>query len=522
MVSTCRYVLHRTWFLCAFLTFTFSSCTNSTEPVKPAGDINELVRNAGELPAMPQSRSEEEVEKFTETNTENGYQWVSNSRRMRLSNKIDEIVAFNSAYNDALYPGALVQGKDVSEGKLTPIGDFAREPITITMNNSSEKVSNPNKATVEEAIGKLVKKAGPSPAQMQYFREEVHSTEQAFLELGLSVGWLTGSVSTKFQKEKSVQKNSIYLYFKQVYYTVSVNSPSAPADVFAPTVSVDDLRQRIYAGNPPCYISQVQYGRIILAKITSTETIDAMTSAFEAAWTIVGAEGKLESNTIEFDCTVDAIVIGGSSQAAANAITSGSVDDINKLIRDEAVYTPNRPAQPISYTLRYLSDSRPVSLGNTVEYKEQSWKLDPNSVQVFDIYLGAFDIEDDGNTFTDGDFYYTIVLTDGKGDTLKDGQGKDAVIQLPREAAQEVGSGGRVSIEKQFYGVAIRKAAEEQFSISAELWDRYTLGEDVKAGSQGAIFKYPWDAISPDWYRMNLVAQQGSYKTSLVFRIEKK
>lgn len=78
MVYTCRYVLHRTWLLCSFLALTLSSCTNSTEPTKPAGDINKLVRNAGELPAMPQSRSEEEIENLTETATENSCQYLFN------------------------------------------------------------------------------------------------------------------------------------------------------------------------------------------------------------------------------------------------------------------------------------------------------------------------------------------------------------------------------------------------------------------------------------------------------------
>jgi hypothetical protein len=502
--------------------FVVSCADNTTDPVKPAGDINELVRNAGELSTKPQSLLREEIGSLTETITENDNQWVSNSKKIRLSNKFDEIVALNSAYNDALYPGALIQGKDIVDGKLTSIGDFAREPITLTINNSSEQIVNPNKATVEEGIGRLVKKAGPSPANILYYKEEMYSTEQAFLELGLSVGWLTGSVSTKFQKEKSVEKNSVILYFKQVYYTASVNTPSAPADVFAPSVSVADLQQRIYPGNPACYISQVQYGRIILAKITSEQTIDAMASALEAAWTIVGTEGRLDKNKIKFNCSVEAIVLGGSASGAANAVTAGSIDDINRLIKDEAVYSPSRPAYPIAYTVRYLSDGSPVKLGSTIEYTEQNWKLNADALQRFDLYFSQFDITDDGNLFTDGDFYYTITVKDSQGKTLRDGEGNDAVIELFREEAKEVGSGGKVLIDKWLYGITVRKQEGENITIHAELFDRYSLGEDVLAGVRRQSFSYPWSTIPQGWQNLDLVPSEGSYKTRLVFKIEKK
>lgn len=525
-ISVLRRVYRRKLCPLAFLLILFlfvAACTdNTTDVVKPAGDINELVHNAGELPAMPQGLLREEIGTLTESETENGNQWISNSKKIRLSNKFDEVIALNAAYNDALYPGALVQGKDIVDGKLTPIGDFAREPITLTINNSSEQIVNPNKATVEEGIGRLVKKAGPSPANILYLKEEMYSADQAFLELGLSVGWLTGSISTKFQKEKSVEKNSIILYFKQIYYTVSVNSPSTPADMFAPNVSVADLQQRIYPGNPACYISQVQYGRVILVKITSTQTMDAMASALEAAWMFVGTEGKFDKNQIKFNCSVEAIVLGGSASGAANAVTSGSIDDINRLIKDEAVYSPGRPAYPIAYTIRYLSNSSPVKLGSTIEYTERNWQLNADVLQRFDLYFSQFDIVDDGNIFTDGDFYYTITVTDSQGKTLKDVQGDDAVIELFREEAKEVGSGGQLPINKQLYGVTVRKKEGESFTVHAKLMDRYSFADDVEAGQQGYKFAYPWSTMSQDWQSMLLKPSEGSYKTNLVFRIEKK
>lgn len=475
-----------------FVLFVNSCSDSSTSPTKPAKDIDELVRNAGELPTVPQAYSRVEKGNQIENTTFEGQNYISDSKLVSLSNKFDEIVAFNSAYADVLYPGSIVQGKDLFEGKLTSVGNFPREPITITIQGgASKEIVNPSLANVTTGVTELLAKSNKTPAQVQFHKTELYNADQAFLSLGLDVNWLAGQLSAKFQNDKSIKKKSVFLYFKQVFYTVSANSLTTPSDYFSSNTNLEQMKSVIYQGNPPCYISSVSYGRIIIVKMTSEDTYQNMKSSLEGSYKIVNGKAEFETNSVLSKSTFDAIIVGGSSKGAADAITSGNIESINELIKRDAEFSTENPGFPISYSVRYLNGGSPVKLGKTTEYLEQNWKIDESNYDKYDILIGNFKIIDDSYWTQKGKFYYKVWLSDKNGNTMKDRDGNLYLIQQSWSDAQEIGTGEELIVAKQFKNVLLPKNQGENFQIMFELYDIADL-KDKLAGKNGSIYNYPW------------------------------
>lgn len=486
--------------LCLSLIF---ACNNPVETPPPPTTVNELVKQAGTLPAQPQSRLEENLGTQNEVLVENGISYSSTSTKKRISNNFDRIVAFNSAFADVLYPGSVVQGKELQQGKLSAI-NVATQKITLTMENSSSiEVANPSNATVTTARADLVKEAAPQPAQMIYLLKEMYSTEQAFTEIGINANWVVASIGGNFQTERSTKKNSILLFFKQIYYTISSTKPE-----FVSSATVEQLSPYIQQGNPPCYISSVSYGRIIMAKMTADTSYSAMRSVIEGSYSIVNGKVRFDKTKFKSNWTFEAAVIGGSAQGAANALNKGSIDALNTLIANDAVPTEGKPGFPIEYTVRYMLDGTLVPLGGSVSYTIPQWQLDKNKYQTFDLYLEKFSIIDDDEVFGSGKFGYTISISDKNDKEIETIESPDLPI--------EVASGNDLVVNYFFKNIVIEKTSGEQAYLNIHLLDLEN-GQWVDAGTQRIAISYP---VVDNRYYTDLV--KGGYSSRFYFRITNK
>jgi len=511
------------YILIAILTIYLLGCSdNSTEPAKEPTTIEDLVIQAGFFKEENFQFQKTDLGTVNEKVSDGENDYVSTSQKKKLVNRFDEIAAFSSNYADVLYPGAIVQGKEVIDGKLSSIAGVPRNPIKIQLQGgNSEQIDQPSNSTITQGIRNILKKDNPQVANMTYSLSEMYSSEQAFLELGLNVKWLPGSLSSKFEKSSDFKKNSIFLFFKQVYYTISVENPANASSLFQNSVSVDDLKSTIYKGNPPLLISSVSYGRMIIVKITSEESINEMRTQVEGSLFGLGKGGSgFDKSKYNLNSTFDAIIVGGSSQGAAEAITNTKdLDQINKLIQSEANFSESNPGYPISYTLRYIQNNKAVNLGKATEYLVPSWQLDPSQFQEFDFIFSHFEIIDDGNFWTDGNFSFEVKVEDKNGNIVKDISGNDLLIESVNNHL--VGSGSNIHLSKIFNGVKIKKGIGQKFIVKATLWDHFSSGKIVEAGFQGFIYDFPWNLHSRDVV-MPLVSSTNEYETKINFSINQK
>jgi len=491
-----------------------------TNPSSSAKDINELVRNAGTLQPRAESKNITNLKTEVKTTEENGIKYSSNSTLKKFSNKFDQITAFNSAYADALYPGAIVQGKDILNGTLSTIGNVERTPINITMSNgNSVIVNNPSKSSVSDGMKQLLNTTNKTAAIVDYTLTESYDDKQSFLEMGLDISWLPANMSAKFNQKKSVTQRSLLLYFKQIYYTISAETYTTPAEYFANQSDVEKLKNTIYNGNPPCYISSVDYGRIIIVKMTSEESYETMKSSLSAGYKIVNGKVQYDKSKFKSNTTFDAIVVGGSATGATNAVVQGNIESIHELITSEAEYSSDNPGFPISYSVKYLKDGTPVKLGTTLEYWEDNWQVDQTNYQKFDIYFDNIYIADDNNWGGDSFFTYKITITDKDGNEVQDVNGKDAIIEEYEPI--KVGSRDNLLIGKHIFGIKLKKNDGEQLWFKIELYAHTGNGKKI-AAHQDFYSKYPWQYLSSD-YAIFFLELEGieDYEATLNLQIRK-
>ncbi|OGU96039.1 MAG: hypothetical protein A2475_01170 [Ignavibacteria bacterium RIFOXYC2_FULL_35_21] len=515
----------------------FYSCSDTTGPTKPAKDIDDLVRNAGVVNTSVVTEKDEKVSEETQLNVLEGVKkWNIKLTKKSLAWNLDNnIIPFNNPNANTLWAGALVQGNEVPNGILNSIGDnLSRTPLTITVQSGSGNLGNniiekPSNANYSKVLQDILDKNVTKCTAKQYLTVQIaHSKQQACIKLGFSANWLTGSLSTNFETNNSSEQKSIYLLFKQVYFTVSVNEPTKPSDYFGDNIKLEDLNYFVKPNNPLCYVASVDYGRLILVKMTYNENITSteLDAKVKLAFSAYEVGGDYKTTDIESKSTFECLILGGSNGGAAKALGSMNLNGILDLIKAESEYTPNTPAYPISYVVKNLADNSIVKLGESTEYTVKEYTENREDYQTFDFYLSQFNIIDDGNFWGDGKFFYKIQIIDKNGNLLKDVNDKDIIIQTDKFNYIKVGDGGKITLTNGIIkGVALKKQSGEQFTVSAQIWD-YDADTDLEihqAGKQGNIYNYPsWNNDFNNWIYMNLVPDAGDYNIQFIYRIEKK
>lgn len=459
------------------------SCSPETTGVEDPKTVDELIAQAGEIPEYA-GYEKTEIGSLTETITEDDTKYVSNSKKMRLRNQYREIVAL-SASPDALYPGAVIQGKTVGNGTLTPI-IAPITPVTITVGSFSKEIANPSLAAVSAAIQELANQAKPKAANLDYNLSSMYSSEASFLELGLDLNWLIASVRGKYEKSKSVRRSSTLLYMKQVYFTASVSTPPQ----FTESVTVDQLTGVIGSKNPPCYISSVDYGRIFLVKVTADTTQEALDAALQASYAAYSGSAGFGKLNLNVNTTFEAIILGGSAQGAANAVTRASMDEINQLIRSEATYSPNNPGVPIAYTVRHMRSHKSVVPGKTIDYTIPSWQLDPSSIQKFTVEFKRIEVTNDCDfgTAGDGDIYYSFHVEDLSGNIIA------GPTSIPWNRTIGQGDGTTLAVNAT-HEIIVPKKAGSGFKLIGYVRDIDGISDSTNYEEMGSFnysFTYPW------------------------------
>ncbi|MBI3010549.1 MAG: thiol-activated cytolysin family protein [Candidatus Omnitrophica bacterium] len=290
--------------------------------------------------------------------------------------------------SNALWPGAVIQGKGLQGGELLAV-PLEQGPVSLTVDlaipEPSIAVDHPDAGSVQTAVATLQRSADARlgtidiiPARIDYVRQEAYSFEQAVLSMGISMRYagklVEAGMDTAFNTERSVDAHTIMVKLYQPMYTISVGNEliPTPADHFAPNLSMKVVEEqqtlgRIGPGNLPLYVQSVTYGRMILFTLTNDQVssaedlIVAMDGAFKGFKT--DAEVSTAHKQVLANSKLHLKVVGGNQQEAFEAISSG---DLSKLFRP--VYATT--GVPLSFTLRTL-DGKPASIRDTIHYQQQ-------------------------------------------------------------------------------------------------------------------------------------------------------
>jgi hypothetical protein len=295
--------------------------------------------------------------------------------------------------SSVLWVGSLLQGKGYKDGigSLKELPIRQRSPLVLSIdllsNNNTVTVPDPNVASVQQAIGKLIEEAtkagGKSGSKISFNQLTTNELSETALKLGLSYKWLSGGVKSNLSFQRKTNENTITAHFIQNMFTISMVLPQTPEDVFSDGFTKDVLDRQTQLGNLgadniPTYVANITYGRILTFTFTST----ASTTDIRAALDVAYGQGRVGLSAgqqkILSEAKVGVVTVGGDASDALAIIRSGDLKDYFK------TDAPLTTAKPISYTVRNLGDNSIAKVSETTEYniKECSAMAGGSNVEI--------------------------------------------------------------------------------------------------------------------------------------------
>lgn len=327
-------------------------------------------------PAMPVNETDVVSDK-----EEGDYRYITEKHNV-VENR--ESVLFLGMNDDVLFPGAIIEGTGIYDFVYRPI-IAARTPITLSLSlegvtttgkSITTTVGDPSRlSNVRQGINDLLKSSvGPDtkvPARFDYTSEQVYSREERNLALGVSGSYAAVSVDADFNWKSEREKNKILSTYRQVYYTVDVDLPSAPYDFFDPDAGVEGVAEAFPAGSMPVFVSSVSYGWMAVLLIETDFSKEQMDTALAVAYGGGNMEANLDfgysTQDVLQSSKIQIIVYGGSTAGITSSTLSG-YNGLMELIDGSKEFGSNSPGVPLSYRLRHLSSNLIARMALTEEY----------------------------------------------------------------------------------------------------------------------------------------------------------
>lgn len=280
-----------------------------------------------------------------------------------------------------MWVGNLIQGASYKggQGSFQELSirqrDTLRLSIDLLTGDNYAEVPSPSLTTVQSAIGDLIQRATDaghrSGSSIDYQEQLTYSVEQAALQLGLSARYLGGSAKTELNVQRAANERTLVAHFVQKMFTIAIELPQQPEDMFSDALTSELWDQQVAAGNIgpnnlPVYIAQITYGRTLTYSLTSTHSENRMRAAISASYNglVGGGSGYTEAELRETlgQQNIKVTAIGGEGQNVLDLISSGDL---------KAYFTTDAPltsARPISYQLNFLGDNSIAKVAETTEY----------------------------------------------------------------------------------------------------------------------------------------------------------
>ena len=328
------------------------------------------------------TRRGEAIENYTNTSTkQQGNEFVVVEKVKKSLSNGSADVAING--NGDIFLGALFKAnQDLLENKPQQISlDRSKGRISVDLpgmvGGDSYVDANPTVSGMQEGVNTLLNRwhekyaaKNPAPARMQYESTSAYSMNQLKAKFGSDFEKVGVNLKIDFEAVNKGEKQVEVVDFKQIYYTANFDAPKNPSDVFAPGVTVDQLKARgIDDKTPPVYVSSVSYGRQMYVKFETTSKSTELKAAINAVIKGVPIKAESEWARVLKNTTVTVSIVGGNADGAARVVT-GTVEDLKKLIQEGATFSTQNPAVPISYKTAFLKDNQVATIQSNTDYIE--------------------------------------------------------------------------------------------------------------------------------------------------------
>lgn len=312
---------------------------------------------------------------------------ITTKTQHKLSKSLSDVALLRPT-SGVVFPGALILADgNLMDGQPTPIA-LKRAPLTISVDlpgllPPAVVVDSPANSAVQDAVTRLVGAwqgetagAGYINAARSYLQiTNAYSSQQAALDLGFNAQWASGDASAQLKVSVDTETTTVMAYYKQVFYTVTVDTPAQPSAFFASSVTPGELSQVISNDHPPAYVRSVDYGRILMVKMTNSSgatSVDVKAAFQEASGEASGGgtvSGKYQD--ILKQSSFQVLALGGGAPTAAAFTGDQDVPArLKTYIEKDAVFRRDNPGIPISYNVAFMKDNELATMGFTTDYTE--------------------------------------------------------------------------------------------------------------------------------------------------------
>lgn len=356
------------------------------QPPAPAGDPTAL-------PDEVQARSEYDDDGEVIVHPEVTYQCTSTPYSMTTNPR--EIVMYDPDVS-ILWPGGLIQGKSRKAlGSLLGLPIAERAPVRIFIDDFATAdnfrvVENPNAANVSAAKGEIVGNATASglsaPSSIDFEMRTHHSEQYVALSASLSGRYLGYSAKLGGGFTRNAAETTVTANFIQRMYTVAVTEPPTPSGFFTSDFTQAKLDEQVRLGrmgpdNPPIYVSEVVFGRMMTFSMTSTASETDIRATIQAAYEGIGVDVNVslsaKQRAILRDARIKVTSVGGDAQATLDVIRTGNW----------AEYFTDAPplnsAAPLSYVFRNVGDGSIAGVTESTSYEIKSCTAVPATPGTF-------------------------------------------------------------------------------------------------------------------------------------------
>lgn len=279
-------------------------------------------------------------------------------------------LALLKSFPHVTWPGALVQGNSIADNDFAPIilprsgGRIRLSTNFVGSSGGSQFRDLPEMKAgeVEDTARAMLLSLNPtdSVGSLHFAYESAGTLREAMVKLGVAYKGGNVSASLDASLNSSYNENAIVAKFTQEFYTVAFDpNPSGASPFFAPTVSLNQIKQFTTPDNPPLFVSEVKYGRILVVTFRSTLSKLELEAAVKAAYAAVS--GSLDASYKEklSKVRMELLAVGATGDMSAQLVQAATPDDLvaalRAAIKSGSKYHPTtNPGAPIAFTMRYV------------------------------------------------------------------------------------------------------------------------------------------------------------------------
>ena len=344
------------------------------------GDIDNttfraVIDNGGGFPEPTESTQVTSSETYSEE--VDGENWTCTTETVSVQDGAGGNGGFPlfSPNSNVIYPGNMLQGNSLNQGTPDIIaieragGKISTDVVDGNIQSTFE-VNSVTKSEVTDAINNIIAgSSGVVPANFSLVIKNIQSREQFALELGVDVNSTFTDLESKLNYSSVSEKNTFIVNLNQSFYTMSYDIPTSLDQLFAPSVTPEDLARYVGPGNPVTYISDVTYGRIFYMLVSSTSTTTEMDAAINASFNGVATDVDAEIETSYLNAldelTITVFAYGGDANTSLLTVGTTDLSELASLLAESSNI---QSGKPISYVVRSVYDNQIVSTQLATQY----------------------------------------------------------------------------------------------------------------------------------------------------------